>query len=54
MMSVKFYDTNLSYHLSIQRGRRLLAIDWWYDRAMRKRWWMPLQVRRLYVYGRSA
>jgi hypothetical protein len=53
-MRVSLCDTGVSYYLGIQRGRRLLAIDWWYDRTMRKRWWLPLQVRRLHVYGRAA
>lgn len=44
-MSIKFYDTNLSYHFSCWIGRAGIAIDWWYDVGMRKRWWNPLHVR---------
>lgn len=44
-MGIRFYDTNLSYHFSLRMGTRGVAIDWWYDIAMRHRWWMPLQIR---------
>jgi hypothetical protein len=53
-MSIKFYDTNLSYYLGVQIGRRLLCVDWWYARKMRRCWWRPLEWSWHIVYGRSA
>lgn len=44
-MGIKFYDTNLSYHLSFWLGQRGIAVDWWYDIAMRHRSWMPIEIR---------
>jgi hypothetical protein len=53
-MSFRFYGTNLSYHFSVWVGCVGVAIDLWYDTAMRHHRWDPLEIRFHRQHNRKA
>jgi len=41
---MRFYDTNLSWCLVFSVFGFVVWAHWWYDRGMRMRRWMPLEL----------
>ena len=41
---MRMYDTNLSWWFGFEVWGIVIYAHWWYDRGMRMRRWMPLEV----------